>query len=77
MNNSIYWNPEMSADIWGEQEPPVNASELCAAANEMIDQFIAANPDADDTEISEFRAELWEQYCETDEINGVRSIWAE
>lgn len=42
----------------------------------MIDQFIAENPDADDTEIAEFRARLWEQYCETDEINGVASIWA-
>ena len=75
MNNSIYWNPEMSADIWGEQELPVNASELCVAANAMIDQFIAENPDSDDSEIAEFRARLWEQYCETDEINGVASIW--
>lgn len=41
----------------------------------MIEQFIAANLDADDTEVAEFRDELWDQYCETDEINGVRSIW--
>ena len=41
----------------------------------MVEQLIAANLDADDTEVAEFRAELREQYCDMDEINGVRSIW--
>lgn len=71
----IYWDAENAADIWGAQEPPKNASELCAAANELIDKFIAEHPDADETEIHEFRAGLWEQYCSTDEINGIASIW--
>lgn len=65
---NYYWNIES----WGEAYPPENADEIIDAANEKIDAFIAANPDADDSEIFEYSGRLWEDYCQYDDT--VREI---
>lgn len=71
--NHHYW----SYDSWGNGFPPTNYEQIIAIANSMIDEWIAANPDAPDYEIREFSDRLWEDYCATDTIDDVRAIYEE
>lgn len=56
---NYYWNLES----WGDAYPPENAEEIVSSANEMIDAFIDANPDADDDMICAYSEKLWNGYC--------------
>ena len=65
-------------ETWGADYPPENADEIVEAANEEIKEY-AKKLDEYDIDFREkmdlFCEKLWEQYCETDEVNGVKSIW--
>ena len=63
-NHNDYW----SLNSWGTDQPPVNADAIIQAANLMIDQYYADNPDADDFEFDEFKFSLWERFCSYDRI---------
>lgn len=53
----MYWDYES----WGSAEPPENADEIIAYANDLIREY--AENDHDDYETEEFSNELWEKYC--------------
>lgn len=61
---SYYWTMES----WGDAYPPENASEIIDAANEKIDAFIEANPDADEEQIDDYSEKLWDKYCNARDI---------
>lgn len=63
---NAYWTLES----WGEAYPPKNANEIIDAANEMIDKFMADNPDADELKIADYRDKLWDYYCTNDKLPG-------
>lgn len=56
---NYYW----TLDAWGADYPPENADEIIDAANEKIDAFIEANPDADEEQIAAYSEKLWDKYC--------------
>ena len=68
-------NHGWSDNSWGSQYPPKNFDEICSEANMLLEEFMDKNPEATDEEICDYSRELWEQYCDTDQINGVKSIW--
>ena len=56
---NYYWTIES----WGDTYPPENADEIISDANEKIDAYIEAHPDADEDEISSYSDSLWELFC--------------
>lgn len=73
---SYYW----SENSFGWGSPPDNCDEVCAAANRLIDEYFDAHPDAvldNPSEVADDMNKIWEEFCQTDEINGVRAIWNE
>ena len=58
---NYHWN----VDSFGSYEIPENAAEIIDQANELIDNYVAQNPDADEFEIDEYSMKLWEMYCNT------------
>lgn len=69
---NFYW----TADSWGNGYPPINADDVISAANEIIDEYIAANPD-DEYELEAFSEQLWETFCETGTVGDVTAIYEE
>jgi len=63
---NAYWTLES----WGVDYPPENANEIIDAANEMIDKFMADNPDADELELANYSDTLWDYYCTNNKLPG-------
>ena len=70
--NNYYWDE----NSWGAAVPPRNANEICEAANALIDEWLEQN-DYDENGAHDYSNELWEKYCSTDEVDGVKSDWDE
>lgn len=66
-NHNDYW----SIKSWGSEQPPVNADAIIQAANLMIDQYYADNPEAEDYEFDEFKFFLWERFSAYGNIGDV------
>jgi hypothetical protein len=64
---NIYW----TTDSWGSDYAPINADEIISKANELIDQYIAENPDRDEADVQEYSNELWEAFCDSGELGGI------
>ena len=71
----IYWPEDRIDDIFGSSYPPVNGAEACREANRLIDEYIRENPDADESDINDYSAQLWEDVCMKDKIGDVIVIW--
>lgn len=65
--NGIYW----STDSWGDAYPPENADDICSAANRLIDDYESHNPE----DLQQYSNDLWEHFCNTEEVAGVKAIW--
>lgn len=68
----------LSEDAWGSTTPPHNAADLIAAFDRKMNEFIRTadlDPRCAEDQIQNHADQLWDQYCETDEIDGVRSQW--
>lgn len=71
----IYWPEDRIDDVFGSVYPPVNGVEVCREANRLIDKYISENPDADESDINDYSAQLWEDVCMKDKIGNVDVIW--
>lgn len=74
--NYIYWGYES----WGNTCPPENYEQIISAANGLIDAYIFNNSldmsePYDASEALRYANEIWYQYCQTDSVNGVSSVW--
>lgn len=71
----IYWPEDRIDDVFGSVYPPVNGVEVCREANRLIDEYISENPDANESDINDYSAQLWEDVCMKDKIGNVDVIW--
>ena len=71
MFNRYYW----SMDSWGNGYPPVNADDVIAAANDIIDNYIENNPDAYEDELHDYSNDLWEDFCSSGRIGDVVAVY--
>lgn len=71
--NNYHWN----MNSFGADYPPVNDDEIIATANRLIDEYIAENPDDPEYELQAFCERLWESFCASGEIEGVKAVFEE
>lgn len=71
MFNQFHW----TCDSFGSN-CPANWEDIADAANRMIDEY-AASVSSDDAEdlILAYSEQLWSDYCSSDEIAGIKSVW--
>jgi hypothetical protein len=69
--NRYYW----SIENWIDNAPPINAEEIIEIANRKIDAFINNHCIDHEREIRWYSDGLWEDFCLTDEIDGVTAIY--
>lgn len=67
MYKKYYWTMES----WGNGCPPKNACDIIDAANGLIDEYVANNPDDPEYELQAFCEKLWENFCYSGEIAGI------
>lgn len=64
---NIYW----TIDSWGSDYAPINADEIISKANELIDQYIAENPECGEADVQEYANGLWEAFCDSGKLDGI------
>jgi hypothetical protein len=72
MTKQFYWD----GDTFGSGPIPKNWEEICDAVNDDLDVWASTNG-ANEEQLKEISAALWEYFCNTDRLplNGIRAVW--